>query len=50
MVEIAGIGAGNWDYARNLITIITEEDTDVNNENVSQFWCVCGVCIEIPTM
>ena len=49
VVEVSGIGAGSPDYVRNLITIINEDDTDVNNENASQFWCVCGVCIEMPT-
>ena len=48
VVELVGIGAGSPDYVRNLITIITEDDTDVNNENASQFWCLCGVCIEMP--
>ena len=26
-----------------MITIITEDDADVNNENASQFWCVGSV-------
>ena len=48
-MELAGIGIGSPDYVRNLITITTEDDTDVSNENASQFWCVCGACTEMPT-
>ena len=50
VVENVGIGAGSPDYVRSLITIINEDDTDVNNDNASQFWCLCGVCIEVPTI
>ena len=51
MVELAGLGAGSADYIRNFITIIiTEDDTDVNNENASQFFCVCSVWIEMKCL
>ena len=35
VMGLAGISAGSPDYVRSLITIITEDDTDVNNENAS---------------
>ena len=44
VVENAGIGAGSPTI------IINEDDTDVNNNNASQFWCLCGVCTEVPTI
>ena len=49
VVELAGTDADSPDYVRNLIPVITEDNTDVNKENVSQSWCVCAVCIEMPT-
>ena len=50
VVELAGIGTGSPDYVRNFITIIAEDDADVNNKIASQFCCVCGVCIEMSTI
>ena len=35
-VQLAGIGAGSPDGVRNLIAIITEDDTDVSEDNASQ--------------
>ena len=35
-VQLAGIGAGSPDDVRNLIAIITEDDTDVSEDNASQ--------------
>ena len=48
VVKRSAIGVGSTDYVRNLINTITEDVTYVNNENASQFWCVCGVSIEMP--
>ena len=48
VVKRSAIGAGSPDYVRNLSNIITEDGTYVNNENTSQFWCVCGVSTEMP--
>ena len=36
VVELSTIGAGSPDYVRNLITIISEDDTDAINKNPSQ--------------
>lgn len=47
-VQLAGIGAGSPDDVRNLIAIITEDDTDVSEDNASQLWCAYGVWIEMP--
>ena len=49
-MQLAGIGSVSPDYVRNLITLITEDDTDVSEENASQPWFVCGVCIEMLTI
>ena len=35
-VQLAGIGAGSPDYVRNLKAVITEDDTNVSEENASQ--------------
>ena len=50
VVELCGIGTGSPGYVRNLINTKRLDGTDVNNENNTKFWCVCGACIEMPTI
>ena len=46
MVGLAGIDVNSPDYVRNLITVITEDNTDVNKKNASQSWWVCGFALK----